>query len=128
MGVQTSATNLVATRLGDDGLAEASEQRTDEQHRAAQRGTLAYKRVALQIVQVQVLGAERVVVGRILLHVHPHVLQQADEVVHVQNVGHVLDVYLIVGEQTGTDHLQGLILGALWCDGSFEQLASFYDE
>ena len=37
-------------------------------------------------------------------------------------------MHLIVGEQTGTNHLQSLILGTLWCDGSLEQLASFYDE
>ena len=60
VGVESPAAYLVAARLSDDGFAEASQQRTYHQHRAAQLGTLAHELVALQVVEVQLIGLEGV--------------------------------------------------------------------
>ena len=72
VGVEPSAANLVATRLGDDSPAKARQQRADHQHRTAQGGAFADKLVALQIVQPHIVGLESIVVGCEFLHLHAY--------------------------------------------------------
>ena len=128
VGVQPAPSDLVAAGFCDDGLAEAAQQRAYGEHGAAQRGALAHELVALQVVEVEVVGLEGVVVAAVSGYADAHVLEQLDEVVDVEDVGDVLDVHLVAGEQRGTDHLQSLVLGALWGDGAAERSAAFYDE
>ena len=128
VGVETAASYLVAAGLGHHGAVETGQQRTYHEHAAAQGGALAHKLVALQIVEVQVVGLEDV--GAVLKarHLHPDVLQQQDEVLYIQYLGDVLDVDGLAREQRGANHLKGLVLGALGLDAALQRVAAFYDE
>ena len=108
--VQSAPSYLVASGFGDDSFSEAGNQRADQHYRAAQAGTCLQEGVALQIAQVHVCGLETIGVGAFLRHLHPHVAQQLDEVVHVQDVGHITHHHLVRCKQRGADDLQGLIL------------------
>ena len=98
MGVESATTDFVASGLGNDGLSEACEQRSDEQHRAAQRGTFPNEFVVLQIVEIQRVGLKSVVVHAVLHDPYAHILEQLNEVFHVENVGHVFDAHLVAGQ------------------------------
>ena len=128
MGVESATTDFIASGLGNDGLSEACEQRADEQHRAAQRGTFPNEFVVLQIVEIQRVGLKSIVVHAVLHDPHAHILEQLNEVFHVENVGHVFDAHLVAGQQRGTDDLQGFVFRSLRCDGSFQQATAFYDK
>jgi hypothetical protein len=147
VGVKAPPPYLVATGLGNDGLAHAGQQRTNHQHRAAQLGTLLHKLIALQIVQVEVIGLEGesppygprggfitlqdmsvTIGGRQGGYLHADILQQLDEVVDIADVGNVADSDRLAGEQRGTDDLQGLVFGTLRRDGSTERMSALYDE
>ena len=58
MGIQSSASDLIATWFGNNGLAHTSQQRTNHHHAASQGGTLLYELVALQIVKVKLICLE----------------------------------------------------------------------
>ena len=128
MRIQTAATNLITTWLGDDSLAHASQQRTDHHHAATQCSTLLHKLVALQVIQVQLVGFEGIGVFFLFRYLHTNITQQLDEVVHIANVRDVTDNHLLLCQQCGTDYLQGLVLSTLWCDGSLQQMAAFNDK
>ena len=128
VGVQSAASYLVASGTGDDGFAEAGQQRSDHEHRPSERGAFLHKVVALQIIQVQVSGTETVGVAVDTLHLNTDIFQQADEVVDVEDVGNVGDGHLVGGEQRGADDLQGLVFGSLRSDGTLQRVPSFDDE
>ena len=113
VGVQTPAAYLVAARLSHRGLPVFAQERADGHHRTSQRRTLAHKLVAGQIVQVYVGCREGIVVLGVAHHVDTHVLQQLDEIAYIQYLGDIGYPYRLGGEQTGTDYLQSLVLGAL---------------
>ena len=126
--VQPPAANLVASGFGDDGAPEAGHQRPCQHHRAAQAGARLQESLALQVVQVHVRGLEAVGVRAFLGHPHAHVAQQLDEVVHVEDVGHVAHHHLVRREQCRADDLQRLVLGALRADFPAQLVSSFDDE
>ena len=128
VGVQAAPSYLVAPRLGDHGLAEARQQRTDEQHAAPQGGTLAHKLVALQVVQVGLVGLEHILAVTEPGHFHANIPDQLYEIVHVANVGDIADANLLAGKQGGTDYLQGLVFGSLRNDGAAQRVSAFYDK
>ena len=133
VGVQTATSYLVATGLGNDGFSHASQQRTDHHDGAAQLGTLVDKLVALQVLQVELVRLEREgtlarALAFYLLHLDTDVAEQLDEVVDVADVGDVANDHLVAGQQRGTNHLQRLVLGALWRNGATEQMPAFYSE
>ena len=126
MGVLASY--LVAARLCHDCLAAACQQGTEHHDAAAQLLAAADEVVAREVVVVEVLGAEGVVVGIVPCHLYAHVVQHLYLVVDIDDVGDVLDAHGFVGEQCGTEHLQGLVLCALRCDLAFQPVAAFDDE
>ncbi len=128
MGVEAPPPYLVAAGLGNGCLAETAEQRPNHQHRTAQRRAFLDEVAAVEVVEVDVVGLEGVVVGRVLGDLHADVLQQPDEVVDVEDIGDVGDAHGVAGEQRGADHLQGLVLGALRCDGAFQRVSALNDE
>ena len=73
-------------------------------------------------------GGKAYAVFALPVHLHAHVGQQTDEVVHVQDVGQVADGDGVGSEQGGAKHLQGFVLRALGGDGAGELAASFDDE
>ena len=123
--VETSTSYLVTTGFGNDRPAIASQQRTDHQYATAKGGTFAYELIALQIVEVKVGGLKTVVVTVQLVHLDTDLLQQQDQVVHIQDIRDVLDDHLLIGEQGGTNHLQSLVLRPLWRNGTLQQMSAF---
>ena len=128
VGVESAASNLVAPGFGNGCPAEAPEQGTDEQHTSAQGCTLANKLCAVEKVEVEVIGLEGEIVAVVARYPHPHVAKELNEVLHVENVGNVIDVYLFVGEQHTADHLQCFVFGTLRTDGALQQVTAFNDE
>ena len=128
VGVEPAASYLVAARLCHDCLAAACQQGTEHHDAAAQLLAAADEVVAREVVVVEVLGAEAVVVGIVPCHLYAHVVQHLYLVVDIDDVGDVLDAHGFVGEQCGTEHLQGLVLCALRCDLAFQPVAAFDDE
>ena len=128
VGIQTTATDLVATRLCDDSLAEATQQRTNHQHTASQGGTFLDEFVTLQVFQIQFIGLKRIVVARVACNLHAHICQQPDEVVDVEDIRDIVYAHLFMGEQSGTDHLQSLVLRSLRHNGSAETVSAFDDK
>ena len=56
---------------------------------------------------------------------HAHTFQQGNQVVDVQDVGQVVDGDFLIGEQTGTEDLHGLVLRALRDDFALQLAAAF---
>ena len=128
VSIQTTATNLVTTRLGNRSLATTPQQRTNHEHTATKRRTLLDKLQAIEIVKLQLIALESIVVATILGHLDTDFLQQLNEVVDIEDVRHILDAHWLLGEDGGTDDLQRLVLGTLWGDGSLERMTALYDE
>ena len=128
VGVETTAAYLVATRLGDGCLATASQQRTNHQHASTQRGALSHKLQAVEIVELQLVALECIVVATVLSYLHAYLPEQLDEVVHVEDVRHILDAHRLVGKDSSANHFECLVLGTLRNDGSCERMTAFYDK
>ena len=128
MSVKSASANFVASGLCHDSLAEAAEQRAYHQYAAAQGGTLLDEVFTFKVFQVEVVGLETVFVVCQLLHLHAYVAQKLYEVVHVENVGNVLDAHLAGCEQCGADHFQSFVLGSLWLDGAAQRVSALDDE
>ena len=91
VGVQASATNLVATGFGDNCLAHTCQQRTNHHDGATQLCTFVHKLVALQEVQVQLISLEGVSAGRSVCHLYANLLQELDEIIDVTDIGDIAD-------------------------------------
>ena len=138
VGVQSATSDLVAAGFGDGGLAHASQQRTDHHDRATQLRTLLHKLVALQIVQIQVIGLEGAsktrntclccILGCLCRDLHAYILEQLDEVHHVSDLRNVVNGHLLACQQRGANHLQGLVLGTLRIDSSAKRVSSLNDK
>ena len=118
MGVEPPAADLVPTRLSGQGIAEAGEHRAGEHDGAAEGGVALEELRSAEIRRVYVLGAEGIAAIAQLLGSDSHVLQEGDEVIDIQNVGHIVDGYFLPGEQYGAEYLQHLVLGPLRADFS----------
>ena len=99
MGVQAPPPYLVSARLGHYGLAEACQQRSYHQYAAPERSAFAYKLVALQIVEVDVLCLERIFVPAYAGYIHAYVCEQQNEILYVKNVRYVLYSYFFGRKQ-----------------------------
>ena len=119
VGVEAPAAYLVAAGLGHHGVAEAREEGTDEHDASAQGAGLLTVFGAVQHLEVDLVGLEFEGAtafgggGDVLPHVDAQQFEQVDEAVDVAYVGDVADAYLLRGEEHGTEHLQGFVLGAL---------------
>ena len=128
VGVETATAYLVTTGLGQQGVAETCDERAKKHHRAAQRGAAKQVIVALEVGNIDVVGteAERSFVE--MMDDDTHLAQQLDEVEGVEDLGDVGDGDFLAGEQHGTKHLEGLVLGSLGLDGATQPVATFDDE
>ena len=125
VGVNPAAADAVSSRLGEEGLAEAREQRSHHHHGAAELGTSPDELLASDVELVHVARAEAVLSLFELLHRHAHTFQQGDEVLDIQDVRQVGYGHGLCGEEHGTEHLQGLVLGALGLYASAQRAAAF---
>ena len=125
VGVETTAADLVATRLGNSGLTEATQQRTDHQHATTQGGALLDKLGTLQISKVEIVGLKHQRARLRTLHLDANVRQQADEIIDIENIGNIADSDWLGRQQRGADDLQRLIFSSLRGDGATQRVASF---
>ena len=125
VGVETSTSYLVAARFSHYSLAKASEQRTHHKHTAAKRRALAYVFVAGEEVEVEFVCLERKVALAVARHFHAHVLQQAYEVVDIEDVGDVGYSDGVGREQHSGYHFESLVLGSLRRDGALQLVSAF---
>ena len=126
--VETTAANLVATGLCNDGFSESCEQRAHEHHRASEARTAFQKFGTLQIFQINVVCLEGEASLACLAHRNAHSYEQRNEIVDVENVGYVLHCHFFGGEQCGAYYLQYFVLCSLRNDCSVQSLAAFYYE
>ena len=95
MRIQTTASDLVAPRLRDQCLAETCHQRTDDHNRTTQRSAFTQEVVRIQIIQIDVIGLERIGIGCRMFHFHLHVAQKLNKVVYIQDIGYIVDRYFL---------------------------------
>ena len=128
VGIQTATTYLIATRLSYGSLATSTEQRTYHEHTTTKRRTFLHKLQTVEIIEFQLITLECIVVTTVLGYLDTYLLEQLNQIVHIQNVRHVADAHRLAGKDCGTDNLQSLVLGALRCDSTFERMTALYDE
>lgn len=86
------------------------------------------QQICIEIIEFQLITLECIVVTTVLGYLDTYLLEQLNQVVHIQDVRHVGDAHRLVGKDCGTDNLQRLVLGALRCDSTFERMTALYDE
>ena len=74
------------------------------------------------------LSLETIGVVSLMLDDDPHIAEQMDEVVHVQDIRDVLDDNLIGCQQGCTDDFQLFVFSSLWYDFTVQAVVSFYDK
>ena len=115
MGIQTATTNLIATRLWDITDTKASQEWTNNHHRTTQARAAIAVIVAGEVVEIYLLGAERVAILRQTLHLYAHSLQEVDELHNVEYLRDIAHYHLLLGKECGAENLQCLIFRTLWC-------------
>ena len=128
VGVEASAAYLVASGLGEYGVAETCHHGTHKHYRTAQRCRFLDVFGRGDVVEVYVGGLKRVGVGRNLLDFHSHLAKHRYEIVYVENIGDVLDYHLVGCQQGGTQYLQRFVLGSLRGDFSIKAVSAFDNE
>ena len=124
----SSRRRLVAAGFGNDGPSETGDHRTYQHDRTTQAGAFLQELLAFQIGGVNAGCLESIAVDAVFSDFYPHVAHQLYQVVHVQNVGHVVYGHFVRGEQCGADNLQRLVLGSLRMDVTRQPVSSFDDE
>ena len=128
VGVETATADLVTTGLGQEGMPEARDERTEEHDRTAQRLASTQVVVAFEVGDVDVVGAEAERAAVEMMDDDTHHAQELDEVEGVEDLGDVGDGDFLAGEEHCTKHFEGFVLGALGLDGATQAVATFDDE
>ena len=105
-------------------LAAARQQRAGQQQRRPQ----AAAEVRVELGGAHPVGAQRERVRALVAHAHPEVVEQREHHVHVEDVGHVLEHDLLVGEQAGGQDRQSGVLVAARHDGAGQRAAAPDDQ
>ena len=128
VGIEASASDLISSRLGDRRLAEAREQRTDQQDRSPKLTTLCEKLFRVGEVQIDVISLEAVGILTLLRHLDAQIHHETDEIHHVQDIRDVGDADFLIGEQSCGDDLQSFVLSSLRDEGSPHLPTALYDK
>ena len=128
MSIQPSSTYLISTGLCHCCPAKSAQQRSNQEYASSQSSALSHKSIALEKVQIQFVCLERIVVPVMSRHFYADVLEQKNQIVHIQDVGNVADAHLFSGENRGTHHLKSLVLRPLRGDRTLQPSSSFNDE
>ena len=105
MRIQTPAAYFVSPRLSYHRMPEACQHRADKHYASAQFRTALQKLITADIVHVHLIGLKSAVARCITRHFYPDILQQADLIVHIRNIGYILDAYGFRSQQRGANHL-----------------------
>ena len=128
MGIQTTTSDLIPTGLCHYSLAKTREQRADHQYRATKSRTFTHELITFKIGKVYAVGLKLIIISGDSLHLHFDVLQQLNEIVHIQDVRYVADNDRVTAQQGGTDNLQRLVLSTLWSNGTTQRMTAFDDK
>ena len=128
VSVQTTASDLIASRFRDQCLAKTGDQRADNHHRTAQGTAFTQELVRLKIVQVDSIGLECIGIGRRMFHLHLHIAQELYQVIHIQYIRYIMDCHFFRRKQCCTNDLQGFILCALRYNLTGQPVTAFYDK
>ena len=123
--VETAATDFVAAWAGDDGVAKAGNEGAEEEHTAAQARAALEKFRALEIVDVDVFGAEGDVAFLVAHGFHVHVFKETDEVVDIEDVGYVGNAHFFAGEMVAQIICSASFLAPLRFDFAADAMAAF---
>src|SRR5690606_33415004 len=121
MRVQSSASDLVASRLGDPGLSEACQQGAHQHDGSAKGSAFALEFRRAQVIQIHRAGLECETSFAMPRDRYAEVFQQINQVVYVLNVRHVFNGHFFVCEQDRRNDLKGFIFSALWNDLSLKR-------
>ena len=94
MGIQTSTSDLVASRFGNKSLSVTGEQRSDDHDRSPKTCCTFAVILAVQVVEVDLFGLERIGAFVDLLDGYPHLFKKFDQLEDVDNSRYVVDGYL----------------------------------
>ena len=67
-------------------------------------------------IEIDIVGLEFIFVTRNLVDLYTDILEQFDEVIHIEDVRDVADAHGIRGEERGANHFERLVLGSLGID------------
>ena len=132
--VKTATAYLVTTGFGYHCFTHPGKQWTDHKYTAAQLCTLMHKLIALQIFKVELICLEGIGVLSLLtshffsLNLHTDILQQLDEIVYIADIRDVMYRHFLIGKQSSTDYLQGLVFCSLRGNLTTKRSAAFYDK
>ena len=128
VGVDFPAPYLIATRLGEEGSAEAGEHWSGEEHASAQLGRAGHKFGRLGIVEVNIVGFECVDSLYRVAYLNAEPTEQVDEIVDIENLRYVGQGDLLACEENGRNHFERFVFRALRVDVAVEFVSSFYVE
>ena len=101
VGVEASATNLIASRLCHAGLVESGQQRSEHEDAATQGLASLHELLAAQVFHVKAVGLELPSVIAEVGDTNAHLAEEVDEVVDVEDVGHIPDDDRLGRQQDG---------------------------
>ena len=84
--------------------------------------------VALEGVQVYLVGLQTDSVGGMSFGFHSQACEQLYQLVHIVDVGQAIDGELLLSEQTGAQDLKGFVFSALWGNFSRKTRSAAYFE
>ena len=128
VGVHPAAADFVSARFWEPGFAEAGQERAADHHRAAERGAELDELGAAHVVAVEGGRLEGVFALFVTGYRYPHLLEEPDKVLHVQDFRNVGDAYRLVCEKHCAEDLQRLVLCTLRSDASAQPVPAFDDE
>ena len=128
VGVEASATNLIATRLCYTGLVETGQQRTEYEDAATQGLASLHEFLTAQVFHIETVGLELPSMVAEVGDTNAHLAQQVDEVVDIENVGHIPDDDRLGREQDGRNDLECFVLGSLRSNLAMQFVSAFDDK
>jgi hypothetical protein len=105
MGIEAPAADLVASRFGEAGFAEAGEDGAKQHDRPAECGGLFAIFFRFKERGVDLCGVEPVGAGTELLDFAPEVANELDELIDVHNIGEVVDGDGLSRQEYSADNL-----------------------
>ena len=125
MGIQTTATNLVPSRFGDQRFTETGNHRTYQHDGTPQAGTFLQELIAFEISQIYIFGLKAISINAFLCNRHSHLTQELNQVVDIQNVRYIVHRHFLFSQQRSADDLQNFVFGTLRMNLAAEPVSSF---
>ncbi len=125
MGIHASATDLIAARTGYVSPTKTRKRRAGYHDTTSQTTAHPFVLGVQEKFEVHGLGLETVAARTEHVHLYAHCLQQVYELIHVHDIGNVVDGDRLGGQQHSAQDLQRLVLGTLWHQFPLQSSSSF---